>query len=147
MKTITEYINESLRLDEAKKVKVEDLLKDLDKIEKWNSANNIKKLMSEYMSAGDAEDLKKEHWDACAQSVKDTIDGIKTYIDAYSEDDKLDIADLTDWLCDTMEDEADEVDILSKLNNMDKEGDWDEDSIIDLFNTVSMKVCKEAWLI
>lgn len=147
MKTITEYINESLRLDEAKKVKVADLLKDLDKIEKWNSANNIKKLMSEYMSAGDAEDLKKEHWNACEQSVKDTINGIKTYIDAYSEDDKLDIADLTDWLCDTMEDEANEVDILSNLNNMDKEGDWDEDAIIDLFNTVSMKVCKDAWLV
>lgn len=145
MKTIVEYINESIRLDEAKKVKVADLLKGLDKIEKWNSVNNIKKLMSEYYSAGDAEDLDPKHWDACEQSVKDTINGIKIYIDSYAEDDKLDIADLTDWLCDTMEDGDDHI--LSDLNKMDKEGDWDEDAIVDLFNTVSMKVCKEAWLI
>ncbi len=147
MKAINEYINESIRLDEAKKVRVDDVLKGLDKIGKWNSASNIKKLMSEYMSAGDAEDLKKEHWDACVDAVNDTIHGIEIYIDAYAEDDKLDSADLTDWLCDTMEDEAEEEDILTHLNKMDKEGDWDEDSIIDLFNTVSMKVCKEAWLI
>ena len=147
MKSIVEYINESIRLDEAKKVHVDDVLKGIDKIEKWCSANNIKKLMSEYMSAGDAEDLDPKHWDACVDAVKDTISGIKTYIDSYVEDDKLDIADLTDWLYDTMEDEADEIDILSNLNKMDKEGDWDEDSIINLFNTVSMKVCKETWLI
>ena len=147
MKDIREYINESIRLDESKKVKVSDVLKGLDKIEKWNSASNIKKLMSEYYSAGDAEDLDPKHWDACVDAVKDTIDGIKIYIDSYAEDDKLDVADLTDWLCDTMEDEAEEVDILTHLNKMDKEGDWDEDSVINLFNTVSMKVCKEAWLI
>ena len=57
MKAINEYINESIRLDEAKKVKVSDLLKSLDKIDDWNKADNIKKLMAEYMSAGDAEDL------------------------------------------------------------------------------------------
>lgn len=145
MKTISEYINESIRLDEAKKVRVDDVLKGLDKIEKWNSASNIKKLMSSYYSAGDVEEFNEKHWEACEYSVKDTIEGIKIYIDSYAENDKLDIGDLTDWLCDTMEDEID--DTLNDLNKMDKEGDWDEDACINLFNTVSMKVCKEAWLI
>jgi len=146
MKTISEYINESIRLDEAKKVKVSDILKGLDKIEKWNSANNIKKLMSEYMSAGDAEDLKKEHWDACVDAVNSTINGIKIFIDSYVDDENdVHVDELTDWIADTMEDGDDHL--LSDLNKMDKEGDWDEDSVINLFNTVSMKVCKEAWLI
>ena len=146
MKTISEYINESIRLDEAKKVKVSDILKGLDKIEKWNSANNIKKLMSEYMSAGDAEDLKKEHWDACVDAVNSTINGIKVFIDSYVDDENdVHVDELTDWIADTMEDGDDHL--LSDLNKMDKEGDWDEDSVINLFNTVSMKVCKEAWLI
>lgn len=146
MKTISEYINESIRLDEAKKVKVSDILKGLDKIEKWVSPVNIKNLMSEYMSAGDAEDLKKEHWDACVDAVNDTINGIKIFIDSYVDDENdVHVDELTDWIADTMEDGDDHL--LSDLNKMDKEGDWDEDSVINLFNTVSMKVCKEAWLI
>lgn len=146
MKTISEYINESIRLDEAKKVKVSDILKGLDKIEKWVSPENIKKLISEYMSAGDAEDLKKEHWDACVDAVNDTINGIKIFVDSYVNDENdVHVDELTDWIADTMEDGDDHL--LSDLNKMDKEGDWDEDSVIDLFNTVSMKVCKEAWLI
>ena len=46
MKTINEYINESLRLDEAKKVKLDKVLDGLDKIDDWNKADNIKKLMA-----------------------------------------------------------------------------------------------------
>ena len=145
MKAINEYINESIRLDEAKKVKIADLLKGLDKIEKWNKADNIKKLMSEYMSAGDAEDLDPKHWDACELAVKDTINGIIIFVDGYTDGDNIDFGELTDWLCDTMENGDDHI--LSDLNKIDKEGDWDEDDIINLFNTVSTKVCKEAWLI
>lgn len=142
MKTINEYINESLRLDEAKKVKTPDILKGLDKIEKWCSANNIKKLMSEYMSAGDAEEFNKKHWDACVDAVSWVADILKTYIKNQGED-FIDISDLTNWVADTIGNEK----YYNELNDIDEEGDWDEDSIIDLFNTVSMKVCKETWLI
>jgi len=141
MKTINEYINESIRLDEAKKVKVSDLLKSLDKIDDWNKADNIKKLMAEYMSAGDAEDLKKEHWDACVTIVD--------YIGQLIADDltggtgTIDIETLTNMVTDAIEDSGLEDDV----NKTDKEGDWDVDEMINLFNTVSMKVCKEAWLI
>lgn len=142
MRTIVEYINENIRLDEAKKVKQKDLLDGLDKIEKWNSASNIKKLMSEYYSAGDAEDLKKEHWDACVDAVANVIDYLRTFLD-NEEDDVIDLADLSSWVADTIVN----ADLWKDLNKMDDEGDWDDDSIINLFNTVSMKVCKEMWLI
>ena len=142
MKSISEFINESLRLDEAKKVKASNILKGLDKIEKWCSANNIKKLMSEYMSAGDAEEFDKKHWDACEDAVSWIADILKTYIENQGED-FMDISDLTSWIADTIGNEK----YYNELNDIDEEGDWDEDSIIDLFNTVSMKVCKETWLI
>lgn len=144
MKSIVEYINESVRLDEAKKVKVTDLLKGLDKIDKWNSANNIKKLMAEYMSAGDTEDLQPDHWKVCVRIVSDVADLVRRYVTLY-EDDIIDIGDLTNDVVDKIEDGY--QDLINWANKTDVEGDWDEDSIIDLFNTVSTKVCKEAWLI
>ena len=49
MKTIVEYINESISLNEAKKVKLDKVLDCLDKIDDWNKADNIKKLMAEYI--------------------------------------------------------------------------------------------------
>ena len=141
MRTINEYINESIRLDEAKKVKVSDVLKGIDKIEKWNSASNIKNLMSEYMSAGDAEDLDPIHWTICVKVVSHIVDLIKLYI---GDDDKsFDMEDLTNEIAIWVE----EWDELVDLNKKDKEIDWDADSMIDLFNTVSTKVCKETWLI
>ena len=141
MKDIRDYINESLRLDEAKKAKLDDILKGIDKIEKWNKAENIKKLMTEYMSAGDAEDLDPKHWDCCVsvvdficQLISDDIDGGKgTY----------DVSYLSDFVADTLEDNS----LIDDCNKEDKEGDWDVDACINLFNTVSQKVCKEAWLI
>ena len=142
MRTIVEYINESIRLDEAKKVKKDDLLKGLDKIDKWSTEDNIKKLIASYMSAGDAEDLKKEHWTVC----KEIVDTINTAIKAYAEDndDKMDIGELTDHIAYYIEDDDSRLD---KWDKEDKEGDWDVDGCINLYNTVSTKVCKEAWLI
>lgn len=147
MKSIVEYINESIRLDEAKKVKVADLLKGLDKIEKWASEKNLKSLEAEYMSAGDAEDLKPGHWKAELEAVKDVIAAIKLYIESYVNGDDVDLADMSEWVADSYEDEANETDFIEDLNKMDVEGDWDEDGIINLFNTVSQKVCKAIWLI
>ena len=142
MKTINEYINESLRLDEAKKVKLDKVLDGLDKIDDWNKADNIKKLMAEYMSAGDAEDLKKEHWDCCVEVVGKIGDIIADLHSGSTE--TIDIDELTNEVTDALEDDEKFID---DLNKKDKEGDWDVDSCIDLFNTVSMKVCKESWLI
>ena len=142
MKTINEYINESLRLDEAKKVKLDKVLDGLDKIDDWNKADNIKKLMVEYMSAGDAEDLKKEHWDCCVDVVEKIGDIIADLHSGSTE--SIDMGKLTDEVTDALEDDEKFID---DLNKKDKEGDWDVDSCIDLFNTVSTKVCKEAWLI
>ena len=140
MKDIREYINESIRLDEAKKVKVTNLLKDLDKIDKWNSENNIKNLIASYMSAGDAEDLDPKHWDVCTKVVSHIVDLIKQYIGDSDKD--IDIEDLTNEIAIWVED----WDELVDLNKKDKEVDWDADACIDLFNTVSMKVCKDIWL-
>ncbi len=142
MKSITEYINESIRLDEAKKVRVDDVLKGLDKIDKWSTEDNIKKLIDSYMSAGDVEEFKKEHWTVC----KEIVDTINTVIRSYAEDngDKIDIGELTDHIAYYIEDDDSRLD---KWDKEDKEGDWDVDACIDLFNTVSMKVCKEVWLI
>lgn len=141
MKAINEYINESIRLDEAKKVNYKHMIDCIEKIDQWNKADNIKNLMAEYMSAGDAEDLKKEHWDCCVsvvdficQLISDDLEGGKgTY----------DVSYLSDFVVDRLEDDS----LIDDCNKEDKEGDWDVDACIDLFNTVSMKVCKEAWLI
>ena len=143
MKTITEYINESL-VNESKTFKNEVILKDLEKIKKWNKAENIKKLMAEYMSAGDAEDLDPKHWEACEYAVKEIINGIEIFIESYAKEGTTDINELSEWFSDTFDD-ADEL--VDDLNDMDKEGDWDEDGIINLFNTVSQKVCRTIWLI
>ena len=143
MKDIREYINESLRLDEAKKAKIKDVLKGIESIDKWNKADNIKKLMAEYMSAGDAEDIDPKHWDACVavvdmicQTISDDLDG---------GDDTIDIEALTNYIADRLEDNNEEF--IDDLNKDDKEGDWDVDACINLFNTVSQKVYKATWLI
>lgn len=143
MKTIIEYINENVRLDEAKKVKLDKVLDCLDKIDDWNKADNIKKLMVEYMSAGDAEDLDPKHWIACVEVV-DKIAAIISDLHNGSTE-TIDIDELTNEVTDALE-EDDEW-FIDHLNKKDKEGDWDVDACINLFNTVSMKVCKEAWLI
>ena len=144
MKSIVEYINEGIRLDEAKKVKQDDLLKGLDKIDKWANENNIKKLIASYMPAGVAEEFPKEHWKACVEAVTWVSDILRTFIE-QSEDleDPMDLAGLSDWVADTIYNESYD----NELNKIDEEGDWDMDDIINLFNTVSAKVCKEAWLI
>ena len=142
MKNINDYIFESFRLDEAKKVKLDKVLDGLDKIDDWNKADNIKNLMAEYMSAGDAEDLKKEHWDCCVEVVGKIGDIIADLHSGSTE--SIDMGKLTDEVTDALEDDEKFID---DLNKKDKEGDWDVDSCIDLFNTVSTKVCKEAWLI
>ena len=142
MKDINDYIFESFRLDEAKKVKLDKVLDGLDKIDDWNKADNIKKLMAEYMSAGDAEDLKEEHWDCCVEVIGKIGDIIADLHSGSTE--SIDMSELTDEVTDALEDDEKFID---DLNKKDKEGDWDVDSCIDLFNTVSTKVCKEAWLI
>lgn len=142
MKDINDYIFESFRLDEAKKVKLDKVLDGLDKIDDWNKADNIKKLMAEYMSAGDAEDLEKEHWDCCVEVIGKIGDIIADLHSGSTE--SIDMGELTDEVTDALEDDEKFID---DLNKKDKEGDWDVDSCIDLFNIVSIKVCKEAWLI
>lgn len=142
MKDINDYIFESFRLDEAKKVKLDKVLDGLDKIDDWNKADNIKKLMADYMSAGDAEDLEKEHWDCCVEVIGKIGDIIADLHSGSTE--SIDMGELTDEVTDALEDDEKFID---DLNKKDKEGDWDVDSCIDLFNTVSIKVCKEAWLI
>ena len=143
MKTINEYINESIRLDEAKKVKLNKVLDGLDKIDDWNKADNIKKLMAEYMSAGDAEDLDSKHWDVCVEVVSKISDTIADLHSGSTE--TIDMEVLTDEVTDALEEDNEKF--IDDLNKKDKEGDWDVDVCIDLFNTVSTKVCKEAWLI
>ena len=151
MKAINEYINESIRLDEAKKINASNLLDGLDKVEDWNKADNIKKLMSEYMSAGDAEDLDSKHWTVCVEVVEYVLKSIRNFIDENSDGvinfkkffTTMD--DLTDYVTDDLESNNEKF--IDDLNKKDKDGDWDVDACIDLFNTVSMKVCKEAWLI
>ena len=141
MKTISEYINESIRLDEAKKVSYKHIADCIEKISQWNKADNIKKLMSEYMSAGDVEDLDPNHWDCCeavvdfiCQTISDDIEGGSgTY----------DVSYLSNFVADRIE----MSDLIDDCDKEDKEGDWDIDACINLFNTVSTKVCKEAWLI
>lgn len=143
MKTIVEYINESISLNEAKKVKLDKVLDCLDKIDDWNKADNIKKLMAEYMSAGDAEDLDSKHWTVCVEVV-DKIAAIISDLHSGSTE-TIDIDTLTDEVTDALEEDNEWF--IDHLNKKDKEGDWDVDACINLFNTVSMKVCKEAWLI
>lgn len=143
MKTIVEYINESISLNEAKKVKLDKVLDCLDKIDDWNKADNIKKLMAEYMSAGDAEDLDPKHWTVCVEVV-DKIAAIISDLHSGSTE-TIDMDTLTDEVTDALEEDNEWF--IDHLNKKDKEGDWDVDACINLFNTVSMKVCKEAWLI
>lgn len=143
MKTIVEYINESISLNEAKKVKLDKVLDCLDKIDDWNKADNIKKLMAEYMSAGDAEDLDPKHWTVCVEVI-DKIAAIISDLHSGSTE-TIDMDTLTDEVTDALEEDNEWF--IDHLNKKDKEGDWDVDACINLFNTVSMKVCKEAWLI
>ena len=143
MKTINEYINESISLNEAKKVKLDKVFDCLDKIDDWNKADNIKKLMAEYMSAGDAEDRDSKHWTACVEVI-DKIAAIISDLHSGSTE-TIDIDTLTNEVTDALE-EDDEW-FIDHLNKKDKEGDWDVDTCINLFNTISMKVCKEVWLI
>lgn len=146
MRTITEYINESIRLDEAKKVRINDVLKGIDKIEKWCSANNIKQLMAEYMSAGDAEDLDPKHWDVCEDVVLAVCGTIRAYLDDDQNDDYIDINDMTNSVVSSYEDTAYKT--MREWAKDDPSTDWEDvDEICNLFNTVSMKVCKETWLI
>jgi hypothetical protein len=144
MKTIVEYINEGLRLDEAKNVKKDDLLKELEQIAKWNNENNIKKLMISY-SPEDSKVFGKSHWKACEEAVAWVSDILRTFVD--NEDDKvIDLSGLSDWVADTIDNESYD----NELNEMDDDSEsspWDTDAIINLFNTVSTKVCKEVWLI
>ena len=143
MKTIVEYIDESLRLDEAKKVKLDKVLDGLDKIDDWNKADNIKKLMAEYMSAGDIEDLDPKHWTVCVE----VIDKIGAIIaDLYSgSTETINTDKLTNEVTNGLEEDNEWF--IDHINKKDKGGDWDVDACINLFNTVSMKVCKDAWLI
>ena len=141
MKSITEYINESIRLDEAKKVRVDDILKGLDKIEKWCSASNIKKLMSEYMSAGDAEEFDEKHWEVSEEVVERIADILGDFLKGAMG--VITVDELSNLVTDELEDDS----LIDDIDKEDKDGDWDVDACIDLFNTVSMKVCKEAWLI
>lgn len=142
MKDIKEYINESVRLDEAKKVNVDDVIEGCKKITKWNNANNIKKLMAEYMSAGDAEDLDKKHWDVCVTVVNTVAEILSDFLKGAMG--VISMEELTNMLADELEDNGWE----ESFSDIDPDcEDWDVDEIINLFNTVSMKVCKEAWLI
>lgn len=141
MKTIVEYINENIRLDEAKKVKLNDVLNGLDEIDSWVSSSNIKKLIASYMSAGDAEEFSKKHWDACVDVVNKISDIIADLHSGSTE--TIDMDTLSDEVASAIEDDGFE----DEMNKKDPEGDWDVDAMINLFNTVSIKVCKEAWLI
>jgi hypothetical protein len=143
MKDISEYINESIRLDEAKNIKLKDVLDGLDKIDDWNKADNIKKLMAEYLSAGDAEEFDPKHWTTCV-AIIDKIAAIISDLHSGSTE-TIDMGDLTDEVTDGLEENNEWF--IDFINKKDKEGDWDVDGCINLFNTVSMKVCKEAWLI
>lgn len=141
MKDIKEYINENIRLDEAKKVKLNDVLNGLDEIDSWVSSSNIKKLISSYMSAGDAEEFSKKHWDACVDVVSKISDIIADLHSGSTE--TIDMDTLSDEVTSAIEDDGFE----DEMDKKDPEGDWDVDAMINLFNTVSIKVCKEAWLI
>lgn len=143
MKTLEEYINESIRLDEVKKVKVDDIIEGLNKIDKWNNMNNIKKLISSYMSAGDVEEYNKDYWNCCAMVVSEVSAYIRKFISEVGVDViDLDNLALTDKVADAIEDY-----LLDMIDKEYKDDDWDIDACINLFNTVSMKLCKEAWLI
>lgn len=144
MKAINEYINESIRLDEAKKIDANDLFRNISKIRDWVSPKNIKNLIASYMSAGDAEEFSQKHWDVCMDVISDICDYIDTATDSGYSEEKISLDKLTDDICDS---DWLAVNLEDKYNKEDKEGDWDEDSVIDLFNTVSTKVCKEVWLI
>lgn len=141
MKHLVEFVDESLRLDESKMVRYSYLIKCIEKINDWGRADNIKKLMAEYMSAGDAEDLSKEHWDACAAVIDNISDIILSDLEGGRG--TYDVSLLGEYVVSRLE--ADHF--IDDLNEDDKDGDWDVDECINLFNTVSMKVCKEAWLI
>lgn len=143
MKHIGEFINESLRIYESKKVKLDVLLKNLDKIDDWSSADNIKKLMSEYMSAGDENEFDSNHWDACVDVIGKIGDIIADLHSGSTE--SIDMTDLSDEVADGLEENNEEF--IKNLNKKDKEGDWDVDTCFSLFNAVSSKVCKETWLI
>lgn len=149
MKTINEYINEGL-INEAQKINVGKLLKDLDKIEDWNSANNIKNLTAEYMSAGDAEELDSKHWGCCVEAVDYILELIRNFIDENS----VNVINIGNF-CTTKDDISvyvyNEVELydhkfLDKLDRKDPEGEWDVDVCFNLFNMVSQKVCKQSWL-
>lgn len=147
MITINDYLNE--HLDESRKIcSIDSIKKGIDKILAWNKPDNIKKLMSEYMSEGDAEEFSRAHWNACVKIVEYIADSIMIFISdsTYVDGDRVDSGDMTDWICDTFDDPGN-GNFIKDINKRDKSSDWDEDACIDLFNTVSIKVCKEAWLI
>lgn len=141
MKTINEYINESLRLDEAKRVNIDNVIAGIRKIIKWNTAENIKKLMSEYYSAGDAEEFDKKHWEVSEEVVERIADILSDFLKGAMG--VITVDELSNLVADELESDS----FVDDIDKEDKDGDWDVDACIDLFNTVSMKVCKEAWLI
>ena len=141
MKAINEYINESLRLDEAKRVNIDNVIAGIRKIIKWNTAENIKKLMSEYYSAGDSEEFDKKHWEVSEEVVERIADILSDFLNGAMG--VITVDELSNLVADELESDS----FVDDIDKEDKDGDWDVDACIDLFNTVSMKVCKEAWLI
>ena len=146
MKDIREYINESLRLDEAKKMKVDDIFKGLDKIEKWVSAKNIKDLIGSYMSDGDVEEFSKDHWDVCVDVVLAVCGTIRAYLDDDWDDNSIDLGDLSESISSAYEETA--YDAMKEWAEKDPSTDWEDvDEITNLFNTVSQKVVRQIWLV
>ena len=140
MKDINEYIKESLNITESKNVSVDEVIDGCKKIIKWNNANNIKKLISSYMSAGDAEEFSNEHWDVCVEVDDKVVEILSDYLKGAMG--VISKNELTNVLTDEIEDNGWE----ESFSDSDS-ADWDEDEIINLFNTVSQKVCKNSWLI
>ena len=141
MKTIVEYINESLQVNESKNIDVDEVIDGCKKIIKWNNENNIKKLIDSYMSAGDVEDFDKEHWKTCVDVVDKVAEILSDYLKGAMG--VISMEELTNVLTSELEDNGYE----DSYNDTDPKGDWDIDEIINLFNTVSSKVCKKVWLI
>ena len=141
MKNIVEYINESIRLDEAKNAKVDDILKGIDKIRKWNQVGNIKNLIASYMSAGDAEEFDRNHWNISVDVIDRISDIIGDFLSGAMG--SVSAEELTNQVADELESDS----FIDDIDKEDEDVDWDVDTCVDLFNTVSMKVCKEVWLI
>lgn len=147
MKQLNQYIVEKLKLNNSINVKdwkdtisCDVLLDCLKEIKNFSTEQNIEKLIKK--EAGEYFDklnIGNNHWKVCKYIIDVIYHGIKVYIHNNSDNDKINLNDLTEYIV------SDEFikDVIREANSQEETRNsfpeslyWDEDEIVSLFNTI-----------